>query len=56
MMDLESYSHSLYQSPTLANVGSLLEKIKVSDQFYKCLILWFYFSQGYESETDDVVD
>jgi hypothetical protein len=55
-MALESYPHNLFQIPTLANVGSLPENIKVSDQFYKRFILGLLFTQGCESETDDVVD
>jgi hypothetical protein len=38
LMDLESYPQNLFQIPTLDNVGSLPENIKVSDQFYKRFI------------------
>jgi hypothetical protein len=55
-MDLESYPHNLFQIPRIANVGSLPKNIKVSDQFYKRFILELLFTQGCESETDDVVD
>jgi hypothetical protein len=56
LMSLESYPHNLFQVPTLSNVRSLLENIKVSDQFYKSFILGLLFTQGCESETYDVVD
>jgi hypothetical protein len=55
-MTMGIYPHNLFQSPTLANVGSLTENIKVSDQFYNRFILGLLFTQGCESETDVVVE
>jgi hypothetical protein len=45
-MSLEIYPHTLFQSPILANVGLLPEKIKKIDQFYKRFILGLFFTQG----------